>query len=552
MLGRATILLPPVLAVGSVAYAGGPVFRDVAVDSGVHYARRGAPEKRYIVESMSGGVALFDYDDDGLLDIYLVDSATVEGSGKEEAEGRGALFRNRGGWSFEDVTETAGLAEPGWGMGACVADFDGDGHRDLFVTGIGRNRLYRNLADGRFAEVAAAAGAEGGGWSAGCGFADFDRDGDLDLFVSRYLAVDLEHLPEFGSGENCQYLGMPVQCGPRGLPGEGDLLYRNDGAGRFEEVGAAAGLSDPERRFGLGVGWLDYDDDGWVDLYVANDTHANYLYRNLSDGTFEDVALLAGVALDENGETQGGMGVAVGDFGGDGLLSLFVTNFADEYNDLYRNEGSYFADVSFASGVGTPSLPYVGWGTAPLDYDNDGLLDLIAVNGHVYPQLEKTAERAGYRQRALLLHNLGDGRFEEVASEAAPTLLEDRASRGLAVGDLDNDGGLDVVVNDIDGPPQLFRNEAAGRGHWLLVKLRGGAGNVDAVGAVIDVNLGSRRLRRIVQSGTGYLSQDDFRQHFGLGDAESVGWVEVRWPDGTRSRELDVAVDRILEIEKPR
>jgi len=542
------------IAVAVAAPAGAAqVFREVAAEARLHYDRRGAPEKRYIVESMSGGVALFDYDDDGLLDVYLVDSATVAGDGADGTPGRGALFRNRGGWSFEDVTVEAGLAQPGWGMGACVGDADGDGYRDLYVTGIGRNRLFRNRGDGTgFDEVAEAAGVAGGGWSTGCGFADYDRDGDLDLFVSRYLAVDLEHLPAFGSGENCQYLGMPVQCGPRGLPGEGDLLYRNDGKGHFEEVGAAAGVSDPEHRFGLGVAWFDYDDDGWIDLYVANDTHANYLYRNRADGTFEDVALLAGVALDENGGTQGGMGVAVGDFAGDGLFSLFVTNFADEYSDLYKNEGAYFTDVSFASGVGTVSQPYVGWGAAALDYDNDGSLDLIAVNGHVYPQLEKTEDRAGYRQRALLLHNRGDGSFDEVASGAAPTLLEDRASRGLAVGDLDNDGGLDVVVNDIDGAPQLFRNEAPGRGHWLLVRLRGGPGNPDAIGAVVEVSVGSRRLRRVVQSGTGYLSQDDFRQHFGLGDSGAAVTVEVLWPDGSRGREPGVGVDRVLEIVKPR
>jgi hypothetical protein len=544
-----TSIAAAALSLTALCDAEAQAFREVAAEAGLDYARRGAPEKRYIVESMSGGVALFDYDDDGLLDVYLVDSLTVDG----DAGGRGALFRNRGGWSLEDVTERAGLAQPGWGMGACVGDADGDGHRDLYVTGIGRNRLYRNRGDGRFEEVAGSAGAAGGGWSTGCGYADYDRDGDLDLFVSRYLAVDLDDLPEFGSGENCQYLGMPVQCGPRGLPGEGDLLYRNDGGGRFAEVGAAAGVDDPERRFGLGVAWFDYDADGWIDLYVANDTHGNYLYRNLSDGTFEEVGLLAGVALDENGSTQGGMGVAVGDFTGDGLLSLFVTNFADEYNDLYRNEGAYFADASFESGVGSPSLPYVGWGAAPLDYDNDGHLDIVAVNGHVYPQLEKaSAERAGYRQRALLFHNGGDGRFEEVAADAAPTLLEARASRGLAVGDLDGDGGVDVVVNDLDGAPQLFRNEAAGRGHWLLVRLRGAPGNPDAIGAVIDVDLGTRRLRRVVQSGTGYLSQDDFRQHFGLGDAASVAAVEVRWPDGGRSRETEVGVDRVLEIAKPR
>ena len=537
---------------GGAALAQAPevrVFRDVTAQAGIRFVRHAAPEKKYIVESMSGGVALFDYDGDGRVDIYLVDSLTVDTAGDPRAA-RSALFRNAGGGRFEDVTAKAGVAHPGWGMGACTADFDGDGREDLYVTAMFRNTLYRNNGDGTFTDVAARAGVTGGGWSAGCGFADYDRDGDLDLFVSRYVKFDLANLPEFGKGKSCNYRGIPVQCGPRGLPGEGDFLYRNDGGGRFTEVGARAGVADPRAYFGLGIAWLDFDEDGWLDLFVANDSGPNYLYRNQKDGTFKDVAFPAGVAVSEDGGEQGSMGVAVGDYDHSGRLSLFVTNFAEEYNALYRSEGASFADASFRSKTAPSSLPLVGWGTAFLDYDNDTWLDLIAVNGHVYPQLD-TAPRgasAGYRQRKLLYRNLGDGTFDEVGPRAGREINEERVSRGLAIGDLDDDGGIDVVINDLDGSPQVLRNEAAGRGHWLLVKLLGAKPNTTAVGARITVTAGGVRQVRLVQSGTSYLSQDDRRQHFGLGAAAKAERVEVRWPDGSVTTLADVAADRVLEV----
>ncbi|MFW6198336.1 MAG: CRTAC1 family protein [Acidobacteriota bacterium] len=533
------------------AEARSPVFVDVTDAAGIEFVHHSSPEKKYILESMSGGVALLDYDNDGLLDIYLLDSLTVDTADDPRAA-RSALYENRGDMTFVDVAEEAGVAYPGWGVGTCVADVDGDGWQDLYVTQVGANRLYRNNRDGTFTDIAAEAGVEGGKWSAGCGFADYDRDGDLDLFVSRYVEVDLDNLPEFGAGATCQYLGIAVQCGPRGLPGTGDLLFRNDGDGTFTEVGAEAGVDDPEGYFGLGVGWLDANQDGWPDLFVANDTTPNFLYLNGQDGTFDEMAFPTGVAVSEDGGEQGGMGVAIGDYDNSGRRSIYITNFAGEYNALYHDEGDYFADVSFRSGSAPTSLPYVGWGTAFFDFDNDGRSDLYAVNGHVYPQLENAdlGASAPYRQRKLLYRNVGDGNFEEVAEELAPVFLERRVSRGSAVGDLDNDGRVDIVVNDLDGPAQLLRNEHPDPGHWLSVHLRGKSPNTDAIGAVITVRTGDLVQTSNVRSGTSYLSQDDMRQHFGLGDATRVDSVEVLWPDGTTTSLEDVEVNRILRVER--
>jgi hypothetical protein len=529
------------------------LFRDITREAGIAFRHHAAPEKKFIVESMSGGVALLDFDGDGLLDIYLTDSLTVD-TASDPSAARSALYRNKGGGRFEDVTDAAGVGHPGWAMGVCTADVDGDGREDIYVTGLGRNYLYHNNGDGTFTDIAGPAGVAGGGWSAGCGFADYDRDGSLDLFVSRYVKIDLAHLPEFGKGKTCTYRGIAVQCGPRGLAGESDLLFHNDGHGRFTEVGEKAGVHDPRGYFGLGVAWFDFNDDGWPDLYVANDSGPNFLYQNQKDGTFKEVGFPMAVAVSEDGGEQGSMGVAVGDYDNSGRFSLFVTNFAEEYNALYHNDGDHFTDVSFRSKTAPSSLPYVGWGTAFFDYDNDGLLDLMAVNGHVYPQLDtsRSGAAAGYRQRKLLYHNRGDGTFDEVAAQFGAVLMEERASRGLAVGDLDNDGRLDVVINDLDGSPQVLRNEGPGGGSWLTVKLRGKGRNTDAIGAVVTVKAGTLRLKRLVQSGTGYLSQDDMRAHFGLGAFTQAESVEVRWPDGTTSRLENVKANRIVEIPQPR
>jgi hypothetical protein len=551
------LLLVITCAAGSGAMQSAPpaaiLFRDITKDTGITFVHHAAPEKKFIVESMSGGVALFDYDNDGLPDIYFVDSLTVETAGNPNAA-RSALYHNLGGSRFEDVTDKSGLAHPGWGVGICTADVDGDGWQDVYVTGIGGNHFFRNRHDGTFEDLTERAGLAVGGWSAGCGFADYDHDGRLDLFVSRYVKIDLARLPEFGKDKTCEYRGIAVQCGPRGLPGESDFLFHNDGNGHFTDVSEKAGVSDPRGYFGLGIAWFDYNEDGWPDLFVANDSTPNFMYVNQKNGTFKEQAFPLGVAVSEDGAEQGSMGVAVGDYDHSGRFSLFVTNFAEEYNALYHNDGDHFSDVSFRSRTAASSLPYVGWGNAFLDYDNDTWADLIAVNGHVYPQLEKVkmGASAGYRQRKLLYRNLGDGTFEDVSMKFGPVLTEERVSRGLAMGDIDNDGRIDVVINDLDGSPQILHNELASRGNWLIVKVKGNPPNTDAVGAVITVTTGGVRQRAAVQSGTSYISQNDMRQHFGLGSAETVDSIEVRWADGTTAKQEQVKGNQIVTIQQGR
>ncbi len=549
---RQSLILAVVIAAAAAsASAQAPklLFRDIRQEAGITFQHHAAPEKKYIVESMSGGVALFDFDNDGLLDIYLTDSLTVDTANDPKAA-RSALYRNLGNGKFADVTAKAGVGHPGWAMGVCVADVDGDGFRDVYVTGLGRNYLYRNNRNGTFTDIAEAAGLTGGGWSTGCGFADYDRDGRLDLFVTRYVKLDLKKLPEFGKGKTCEFRGVAVQCGPRGLPGDSDFLFHNDGNGRFSEVSTAAGVHDPHEYFGMGVAWVDVNDDGWLDLYVANDSGPNFLYINQKNGTFKDQAFPLGVAVSEDGGEQGSMGIAVGDYTHTGRFSFYVTNFAEEYKALYLNEGTHFTDVSFRSKTAASSLPYVGWGTAFLDYDNDGWEDLIAVNGHVYPQLDKTRSgaAAGYRQKKLLYRNRGDGTFDDVGAQYGTIFTEERVSRGLALGDIDNDGRVDVVINDLDGSPQLLHNELAATGNWLIVKLKGKGKNTDAIGATVRIQAGAQRAMRLVQSGTSYISQDDTRLHFGLGKATQVDALEVRWPDGTSTKLGAVKANQILPI----
>jgi hypothetical protein len=535
----------------SSAPSASSAFRDITAEAGITFQHHAAPEKKFIVESMSGGVALFDYDNDGLPDLYFVDSLTVDTANDPKAA-RSALYHNLGRGRFEDVTDKAGIGHPGWGMGVCTADVDGDGWEDVYVTALNGNHLYMNNRNGTFTDATDRAGLRVGGWSAGCGFGDYDHDGRLDLFVSRYVKIDLAHLPEFGRDKTCEYRGVPVQCGPRGLPGETDFLFHNDGGGRFSDVSQKAGVSDPRGYFGLGVAWFDANADGWPDLYVANDSTPNFLYINQKNGTFKEMAFPLGVAVSEDGAEQGSMGVAVADYDHTGRFSLFVTNFSEEYNNLYRNDGDHFTDASFRSRTAPSSLPFVGWGDAFLDYDNDGWTDILVVNGHVYPQLDKVklGASAGYRQRKLFYRNRRDGTFDEIAAQFGDVMMQERVSRGLAIGDIDNDGRIDVAINDLDGAPQLLHNEIAPAGNWIIVKLQGKAPNTDAIGAIVAVTSGGVTQNALVQSGTSYISQNDMRQHFGVGAATAIDTIEVTWPDGTATRQSQVKPNQIVTIRQ--
>jgi hypothetical protein len=499
---------------------------------------------------MSGGVALFDYDNDGCLDIYFTNALTVD-TANDPHSARSALYHNNCDGTFTDATERSGLAYPGWAMGVVAADFDGDGYEDLYVTCLGPNHLYRNNGDGTFTDVTGKAGVDDPRWSAGAAFGDYDNDGRLDLFVDNYVDFRLSDLPQFGKGKFCQYHGIAVQCGPRGLPGAGDSLFHNNGDGTFTEVSKKAGVSDPEGRYGLGVVWTDADNDGWQDLFVANDAGAKFLYHNNHNGTFTEMGFMAGVAVGEDGNEQGSMGVALGDYLHTGGLALFVSNFVEEYDALYRHDGPLmYTDVSFQSGVAKVMGPYVGWGTAFLDYDNDGWPDLMVVNGHVYPQVDGMNIGTKYAQRVLLFHNEGNGTFTEVAGQAGEALRVPRASRGAAFGDIDNDGDIDVVINNLDGKPTILRNDGGNRNNWITIKTVGLGPNRDALGARVKVVAGDLVEWDEVRSGGSYLSASDLRLHYGLGQRSSVDLIEVHWPDGRVEKIEHVPANRFVTVEE--
>ena len=519
-------------------------FSDITVQAGITFKHVASPEKRYIVESMSGGVALLDYDNDGDLDIYFVNSLTVD-LVKSKERTKSALYRNDGAGKFTDVSEKAGVSDIGWGMGVAVADYNNDGFVDIYVTCLGPNRLLRNNGDRTFTDVTEKAGVGDPRWSTGASFVDSENDGDLDLFVSNYVDFDLNNLPEFGQGRSCQYKSIPVQCGPRGLKGAGDTLYRNNGDGTFSDVSVKAGVSDPNGFYGLGVIASDFDEDGLIDIFVANDSTPNFHYKNNGDGTFKEIGFIAGTAVNENGSEQGCMGVTVGDYDHDGKLDLFVTNFADEYNTLYRNNGSNsFTDLSYASKVAAVSLPLVGWGTKFFDYDNDGWVDLFVANGHVYPQLPS------YRQPRLLHRNNRDGTFTEVSAQFGSLLMENRASRGVAFGDLDNDGDIDLVVGDLDGLPQVLRNDSGNLNNSVLIKASGVKSNRSGIGARVRVVAGDLNQVDEVRSGDSYLSQSDPRLHFGLERRTKIDLIEIRWPSGVVDKITNANVNKILTVRE--
>ena len=548
----------------------------------------GRAEKDYIIEVTGSGVATWDFDNDGLVDIYLVNGSTLERVRKNEPGPPSALFRNNGNGTYTDVTSTAGVANARWGQGVCVGDFDNDGDSDFYVTNFhGANRLYRNEQGRQFTDVATKAGVATEGWSTGCAFGDFDGDGWLDLFVAEYITLDLNNLPPAGSGGPastttspatdaaqapagdaarmgasyspgatiCTHRGIRVMCGPRGLKGAPDHLYRNNGDGTFTDVTKSAGVADAKRLYGFGVGWFDMDDDGRLDLFVANDTGPNYLYRNLGNGHFEDVSYPSGAALDGQGREQAHMGLAIGDYDNDGRSDVHITNFANDFNVLYHNDdGTMFSDVSAAMALLLPTTPYLGWGTNFLDYDNDGWLDLLVVNGHIYPIADRMPWNTSYAQRALLFRNLAGRRFEDVGAAAGDALNTPRSSRGSAVADLDNDGGLDIVINNIDARPTLAHNEgAATAGHWLTVRLVGDPARKcprDAIGSTVFVTAGGVRRRQDVASGRSQISQSDLRVHFGLGRERRVSKLEVRWANGpTVTYPID-RVDAIVTIHQ--
>jgi hypothetical protein len=519
-------------------------FTDTTAQAGVSFKHVSSPDKRYIVESMSGGVALFDYDNDGWQDIYFVNSLTVE-LYRAKGKTRSALYRNNGDGTFTDVTDKAGVGDIGWGMGVAVGDYNNDGFNDLYVTCVGPNRLMKNNGNGTFTDVTGAAGVGDPRWSAGAAFMDYDNDGDLDLFVANYVAFDFNNLPDQIKGRPCLYKGIPVQCGPRGLPGDGDTLYRNNGDGTFTDVTKKAGVSDPNGYYGMGVIASDFDDDGWVDIFVANDSTANFLYKNNGDGTFKEIGFVSGTAVNENGSEQGCMGVTVADFDHDGRFDLFVTNFDDDYNTLYRNDGRLsFTDFSHQSRVAAVSLPLVGWGTKFFDYDNDGWVDLFVVNGHVYPQIP------GYQQRNLIHRNNRNGTFTEVAAQLGAPFAEKRVGRGAAFGDMDNDGDVDVVINNLDGAAQILRNDGGNAANSVLIKTVGVRSNRYGIGARVKVVAGDLTQLDEVRSGASYISHNDLRLHFGLEKRAKIDSIEVRWPSGVVDKINDAGVNKILTVKE--
>lgn len=529
-------------------------FTDVTKAAGINFVHESDKEKRYIVESMSGGVAMFDFDNDGRLDLYLVNSYSVEAALAKKPRPAAALYRNLGNGKFEEVAAKAGVADPGWAVGVSVADFDNDGFDDLYVTCFGPNKLYRNLGNGKFVDVTAKAKVDDPRFSTGSAWADYDRDGDLDLFVANYVEFSLDKLPQFGKGETCRYRNVEVQCGPRGLQGAGDTLYRNNGDGTFTDVSRQAKVEDAQGHYGLGVVWTDFDDDGWPDLFVANDTVPNYAYRNNHDGTFTETGFSLGLAVDENGNEQACMGITVGDYDRDGRLDLAVSNFSEDYNTIYhKNSDKTFTDVTRATKTVEPSLPFVGWGMKFFDADNDGWLDLFVANGHVYPQVEGAYPGGQYKQRKLLYQNLRDGTFAEIASEASAALLERRVSRGVAFGDFDEDGAVDLIVNELDGAPMLLRNElitssSKDSANWVQLKLVGVKNNRNAVGAKVKLTAGKLTQVDEVRSGDSYLSHSDWRLHFGLGQVRTVEQVEIQWPNGGIEKLKTLPINQTLVI----
>jgi hypothetical protein len=513
--------------------------------------------KRFIVETNGCGVAMIDVDDDGWTDLLTLNGTRLEpGTRRDRVWPSGEaprirLYRNARG-RFADISASSGLDRVGWASSVCAGDADGDGRVDLFITYFGRNVLYRNLGGGRFEDVTARAGLVAGRdrWGSGCSLLDIDRDGDLDLFVANYLALDLATAPEPGAGPNCSWKGLAVNCGPKGLPTDTNLLYRNDGGGRFTDVSAASGISRVTGRYPMTAAAADYDGDGWVDIYVAADSTAAILYRNNRDGTFTDVALASGAAYSEMGSPQAGMGLALGDVDADGALDIVKTHFADDIPALYRSRGrGLFEDVATQAGLGAQNR-FVQWGAGLPDLDNDGWMDLFYVTGNVYPEIEAALPQYPHRSPRIVFRNTGAGRFVDVTTSSGPGVTAPQSSRGAAFGDVDGDGDADVLVMNMNAPPSLLRNDGRSGHHWLTVRLEGTRSNRQGIGATVLVTSGGRTQARAVLSQSSFYSVDDLRPTFGLGHATTADRIEVRWPSGGVDVVTGVAADRIVTVRE--
>jgi hypothetical protein len=534
------------------------VFIDATKQAGLDrfHHHSGTPAKATILETMGSGVALLDYDNDGWLDIFLLNGSTIAALQGKECPPRAMLFHNNHDGTFTDVTDKAGVANERWGFGVAVGDYDNDGWPDIYVANYGKNRLYHNNRDGTFTDVAEKAGVALGGWSTGPTWGDYDHDGRLDLFVPGYVKFDQDNPPIAGQGRIpanfCQFRGIAVMCGPRGLPGEHDHLFHNNGDGTFTDVSLKAAVSDPDGYYGLASVFVDVDDDGWVDLLVANDSTPNYLYHSRHDGTFEDASYASGFALSEDGREQASMGIGVGDYNRDGKVDLITTTFSDDYKTLYRNDGGgNFSDVTYQTGLADPTIPFLAWGTAFLDFDNDGLLDIFIANGHVYPGVDAQDWGTTWAERPQLFRNSDGLKFKEVPPATGSGLADVIPARGAAFGDLFNTGQIDVVINNIDSTPALLRNVVNNGNHWLTLRLIGGSRSPrDAIGAKVFVTAGGVRQRADVFSGGSYGSSSDQRVHFGLGPATKVEKVEIQWPSGTKQELAVPAIDRIFSVEE--
>jgi len=528
-----------------------PQLVDITKSTGIRFEHLSSPEQKYIVESMSGGVALIDFDRDGWPDIYFTNAQSVE-MARAGQKARSALYRNNHDGTFTDVTDKAGVGYPCWTMGAVVGDYNNDGWPDLLVTCFGGVVLYRNNGDGTFTDVTKEAGlASDSGWATGAAFGDYDGDGWADLFVSHYVALTLNDLPVFGSSKTCKYQGIDVQCGPRGLKGSPDNLYHNNRDGTFTDVSKSAGVSDPQNRFGLTSVWVDFDGDGRLDLFVTNDGQPNYLYRNEGNGRFKDIAYTSGVAVSQDGAEQANMGLALGDYLHTGRLSIAITHFSNEYTVLYRNDGDMnFTDESYRSGIAPGTTSYVGWGDGFIDWQNNGWPDFFMVNGHVYPQVDTADVGTKYREPMLLFENQRNGTFKNISHLAGPDIELPRVGRGVAYGDLFNDGRLEIVVENLKGQPVILQPQGGPPNHWISFELEGTRSNRLALNARLKVIAGDLVQTGEVISGGSYLSQSDLRLHFGLGNHDRVDRVEIAWPSGKKETFTNLNANRFYKARE--